>query len=115
MTISQTFRAAMTVAALATLVGAGAASASTSASTWSLTHPRRAEVNHRLDNQNHRIAREVREGDITARQAHALHRQVRFVRHEERFMAAHHRGHITRAEQRALNQQENAVSRNIGL
>ena len=33
---------------------------------------------------------------------------------EERFMAAQHGGHITRAEQRALNQQENAVSREIG-
>jgi len=29
-------------------------------------------------------------------------------------MARQNRGHITRAEQRSLNQQENAVSRKIG-
>jgi hypothetical protein len=113
MTISKIFRAVAVVGALASLCGA--ASASTPSSTWSQTHQRRAEVNQRLDRQNHRIVRELREGEITAKQAHALHRQDRMVRAEERFMASQRHGHITRAEKRALNQQENAISRKIGL
>jgi hypothetical protein len=87
---------------------------SASASTWAQNHPRRAEVNQRLANQNHRINRELREGEITRGQAHALHAQDHAIRSEERFMASQRGGHITGAEQRALNQQENAVSHNIG-
>src|SRR5216683_697626 len=84
------------------------------AGTWNQNHPRRAEVNARLNNQNWRINQERREGEISRGEARALHAQDRFIRSEERFMAAQHGGHITRAEQRALNQQENAVSREIG-
>jgi len=98
-------------AAFVALFGlAGAASAST----WTESHPRRAEINHRLANQNHRIDSEVRQGEISRGQAHALRRQDRTIRHEERFMAAQNHGHITHAEQRSLNQQENGVSREIG-
>jgi hypothetical protein len=78
---------------------------------WAQNHPRRAEVNARLNNQDWRINRE---GEITRGQARALHAQDRFIRTEERFDASQHGGHITGAEQRALNQQENGVSRRIG-
>jgi hypothetical protein len=84
------------------------------AETWDQAHPRRAEVNARLDNQNRRINEERREGEITRNQARALHAEDRTIRNEERFMARQNGGHITRAEQRALNQQENSVSRQIG-
>ena len=84
------------------------------AGTWNQNHPRRAEVNARLNNQNARINEERREGEITRGQARALHAQDHFIRQEERFMARQHGGHITRAEQRSLNQQENGVSREIG-
>jgi Flp pilus assembly protein TadB len=109
MTISSTLRIAV-VAAFASLAVGGAASAET----WSRAHPRRAEVNHRLANQNLRIRTERKEGEITGAQARKLHREDRFVRNEERFMASQHGGHITRAEKRALSQQENGVSRQIG-
>jgi len=56
------------------------------AETWNQAHPRRAEVNARLNNQNHRINQERREGEITAGQARALHAQDHFIRREERFM-----------------------------
>ena len=85
-----------------------------SAETWNQAHPRRAEVNARLDLQNWRINHEFHEGEITAGQAHALHAQDRFIRAEERFDASFNGGHITPAEQRSLNQQENGVSRRIG-
>jgi hypothetical protein len=81
---------------------------------WERTHPRRDQVNDRLENQNRRINRELREGEITRGEARQLHREDRAIRREERTMARFDNGHITRAEQRALNQQENAVSRQIG-
>jgi len=90
---------------------AGVASAQTH---WDATHPRRAEVNHRLANQNHRIHREVREGDMTHAEAMTLHRDDHQVRQEERLMASQNGGHITRQEQRTLNQQENQLSKQIG-
>lgn len=77
-------------------------------------HPRREQVNERLARQNRRIKAEVAEGDLTARQGARLHREDRMIRREERLMAAQNGGHITKAEQRVLNQQENAVSRQIG-
>jgi hypothetical protein len=77
------------------------------------THPRRAEVNDRLANQDHRINRERRDGDITGAQAHQLHSEDRQVAQEEHSMASMDGGHITRADQTALNQQENGISRQI--
>jgi hypothetical protein len=110
MSISSMLRAGALAIGFVGLVGSTAAYANT----WNQNHPRRAEVNHRLANQNHRINQEYREGEISGARARALHREDRFVRAEERFMASQHNGHITRAEQRALNQQENGVSRQIG-
>jgi hypothetical protein len=81
---------------------------------WERSHPRRDQVNDRLANQNHRIKRELKEGEITRQQAHQLHREDRAIRQEERDMAKINGGHITKGEQKVLNQQENAVSRQIG-
>jgi hypothetical protein len=81
---------------------------------WDREHPRREQVNDRLSNQNQRINREVREGELTKGQAQRLHAEDRAIRNEERSMAGSNHGHITGAEQKALNQQENAVSRQIG-
>ncbi|AOZ05165.1 hypothetical protein BKK80_04480 [Cupriavidus malaysiensis] len=97
------------------LLAAGlAGGAMASESQWDKNHPRREEVNQRLANQNQRIHKEVREGEISHAQAARLHREDHQIRQEERVMASHDGGHITRADQRALNQQENAVSRQIG-
>ena len=98
------------VAALA-LSFAGSASAQTH---WDATHPRRAEVNHRLANQDHRIHQEVREGDMSYAEAARLHLDDHQIRQEERDMASQNGSHITRREDYALNQQENHVSRQIG-
>ncbi len=77
-------------------------------------HPRRAEVNHRLNKQNARIHNEVREGDMSPEKAERLHKEDRRIRQEERRMAADHGGAITPQEQNRLNRQENRVSRQIG-
>jgi len=81
---------------------------------WERNHPRRDQVNDRLENQNRRINRELREGEITKGQAQQLHSEDRAIRNEERTMSKFNNGHITPAEQKALNQQENAVSKQIG-
>lgn len=96
-------------------IAAGAAGSSFAADTkWEKHHPRRDQVNDRLANQNKRISTEVKEGDLTKAQAAGLRKEDRQIRREERAMASQNGGHITKLEQKALNQQENAVSKQIG-
>ncbi len=77
-------------------------------------HPRREQVNQRLHNQNKRIHEEVKEGDLTRAQAATLHRDDRKIRQEERDMASQNKGHLTKQEDKTLNQQENQLSKEIG-
>ncbi|GAO36712.1 hypothetical protein SCT_2122 [Sulfuricella sp. T08] len=102
------------VVALLSTFAAGIASSALAESDWAKDHPRRQEVNKRLENQDRRINKEVKEGEITKQQAAKLHKEDRQIRQEERDMAAQNGGHITKQEQRTLNQQENQVSRQIG-
>ena len=99
------------IAALVLLVGAGTAQAETQ---WQKDHPRRHEVNSRLNNQNKRIHNEVKKGEISKGQAAAEHHEDHQIRQEERDMASQNDGHITKGEQKTLNQQENGVSQQIG-
>ena len=81
---------------------------------WERNHPRRDQVNDRLSNQNRRINKELKEGEITKHQANQLHREDHAIRQEERTMSKFDNGHITKGEQKTINQQENAVSGQIG-
>jgi hypothetical protein len=94
-------------------VAAVSANAS-AADRWQNNHPRRVEVNHRMANLNHRISQERRDGQISRAQAWHEHREVHQMRMEERAMARRDNTHLTRADQHALNQQENAVSKQVG-
>ncbi len=94
--------------ALASLAGTA-----TAETTWQKNHPRRTQVNSRLNNQNKRIHQDVKHGTLTKGQAAALHRDDRQVRQEERDMASQNGGHITNSEQKVLNQQENGISKDI--
>ena len=110
--MNRTTLAAIFAAAIAML---GTSVAGAKAETqWERNHPRRDQVNDRLQNQNRRINQEFREGEITRGQANRLHREDQAIRREERTMSKFNNGHITPAEQKALNQQENSVSRQIG-
>ena len=112
MTIAIT-RKALILGASALLIGlTGAAHADETK--WDKDHPRREEVNKRLENQNDRIHKEVKEGELSKAKAARLHKEDHQIRQEERAMASQNGGHITRQEQKTLNQQENAVSRQIG-
>jgi len=93
---------------------AAASSFPAMADDWKQDHPRRVEVNKRLENQNDRIHHEVKDGQINKAQAAQLHKDDRQVRQEERDMASQDHSHITKSEQRTLNQQENGISRQIG-
>lgn len=107
------FKKMLTIAA-ATACLAGVATTSLAETQWQKDHPRRTEVNKRLANQNRRIRTERKEGEITRGQAAQLHKEDHQVRQEERDMASQNGGHITKSEQRVLNQQENGISRQIG-
>lgn len=96
------------------LAGVALSTAALAETQWEKDHPRRDQVNDRLQNQDRRIHQQVKEGDLTKAQAASLHRQDHAIRKEERRMAARHGGHITKAEQARLNHQENRVSREIG-
>jgi hypothetical protein len=108
MSIRQTIIVAVMGAGLA-LCGA----ASASAGTWQNDHPRRVEVNHRLEKQDARIDHNLRDGKISLRQAARFHREDHNIRMHERRDAALHGGHLTRGEQARLNHRENRVSGRI--
>jgi hypothetical protein len=108
-----TTRKALILGVSALLVGLGAA-ARADETKWNKDHPRREEVNKRLENQNDRIHKEVKEGEMSKAKAAKLHKDDHQIRQEERAMASQNGGHITKQEQKTLNQQENAVSRKIG-
>jgi hypothetical protein len=80
---------------------------------WSQNHPRRTQVNHRLNNQNDRIHNKVKDGQMSKGEASKLHHEDHQIRTEERDMASQNHGHITKQEQKTLNQQENHVSNQI--
>ena len=107
-------RKAVALALVSVFVAVSATSAMAADKDWKKDHPRRAEVNKRLNNQDKRIHREVKEGEISKTQAKALHQQDHQIRQEEKSMASQDGGHITKQEQKTLNQQENGVSKQIG-
>ncbi len=102
------------VMAVLTVVMCGGSGNGFARTAWQSEHPRRAEVNSRLANQNARVRQEQRAGVINAQQARQLHAQDYRICEEERRMASQNGGHITVPEQIYLNGRESAVSREIG-
>lgn len=73
------------LATVLSLAGAAAhaqpqAGASAAAGEWAKSHPRRAEVNTRLANQNKRIKEKVSEGEMSLGKADRLRREDRQIR-----------------------------------
>ncbi len=92
----------------------GSAASASAETYWEHHHPRRDQVIDRLDRQSLRIREERREGELSASQARTLRSEDRAIYRQEQFDAHLNGGHITRTEQRALNQEENSVSGQIG-
>ena len=110
----KSIRTAVTAAVAAVALTGIASNALADDTQWQKDHPRREQVNNRLANQNQRIKTERKEGEMSKAQAQKLHAEDHAIRQEERTMASTNHGHITKAEQKSLNQQENQVSKQIG-
>ncbi len=83
------------------------------AGTWRQNHPRRVQVNGRLENQNDRVRNGIRDDQLTRGQARQIHSEDRDIRDQERLYARDHNGHISKGEEHLLDQQENSVSKQI--
>jgi len=98
------------IAAMSAAVLAGGATAALADTPWQQHHPRREQVNNRL---NHSIRDERGEGGVSGYQAWRLHQRAHFIRSQERYFARHNDGHITRGEQARLNHEENHLRHHI--
>lgn len=76
-------------------------------------HPRVNQVNKRIDHQEHRINREVKTGKITKSEAREDRQNLKAINQEKKTMRRNDNGHLTPADQKALNQQLNQNSRQI--
>jgi hypothetical protein len=76
-------------------------------------HPRRSEVNSRVDNQRSRINQGLTSGRLTPTQAKQLQTNDSAIKQQERADVKANGGYLTKAEQKQLNQEENANSRSI--
>jgi hypothetical protein len=110
--MSHSFRRKLTFAAAAVMF-AGLVGTASAETTWQKNHPRRNQVNHRLNHQDQRIHNDVKNGTLSKGQAATLHKEDHQVRQEERDMASQNGGHLTKPEQRVLNKQENGISSQI--
>ncbi|MGA7742148.1 MAG: hypothetical protein WBP56_18500 [Polyangia bacterium] len=82
-------------------------------SKFATDHPRRNQVNKRVDNQRARINEGVKSGEINKAQAKQLRSNDRAIKAQEHADVKANGGHLTKAEQRQLNQEENANSKLI--
>ena len=108
------------VLAVGGLTFTGSAAAQTSTSTSGAGpgvvdpgHPRVNEVNQREQNQQNRIANGVKNGKLTPQQTSNLEKREASVENREKKDMAEHNGHLTKAEQRGINRQQNRISRSI--
>jgi hypothetical protein len=70
-------------------------------------------INHRKENQQDRIGRGVKSGQLTAGETAHVERQERGINREERGMRAQDHGHLTRQDRRTLHHQQNVESHRI--
>lgn len=98
------------------LAGSGAAQNSTSGAGPGVKdpgHPRVNQLNRREGRQQKRIGNGVKNGTLNSKQtAHLEKRETNLQNRETKDMSKHN-GHLTKAEQKGLNRQENRISRSI--
>jgi len=76
-------------------------------------HPRVNQVNGREQNQQNRIGNGVKNGTLNSKQAANLENRETAVQNREKKDMAAHNGHLTKAEQRGINRQQNRISKSI--
>ncbi|MGA8299258.1 MAG: hypothetical protein WCB53_02600 [Terriglobales bacterium] len=118
--MKNTFTNSLAALAVGGLLLVGSASAQTSTTTSGAGpgvvdpgHPRVNEVNQREANQQQRIGNGVKNGTLTPRQTSNLEKREANVQNREQKDMAAHNGHLTKAEQRGINRQQNRISKSI--
>jgi len=110
------------VLAVGGLLFAGSAAAQTAASNTSSGagpgavdpgHPRVNQVNRRQGKQQQRIANGIQNGSLNPKEAAHLEKREASVQKREQADMAKHNGHLTKAEQKGINRQQNRISRSI--
>jgi hypothetical protein len=109
------------VLAVGGLISVGAAAAQTQDSNTSgagagvvdPNHPRVNEVNAREQNQQDRIANGEKNDTLTPGQAAHLENREQKTENQEKADMAAHNGHLTKAEQKQLNKEQNKTSKQI--
>ena len=76
-------------------------------------HPRRGEVNQRVKNQRARINEGEKNGTLSKQQGNHLKANDRAIKEQEHADVKANGGHLTKGEQKQLNQEENSNSRMI--
>jgi hypothetical protein len=76
-------------------------------------HPRVNEVNSRETRQQNRIANGVKSGSLTPKETSNLERREANVQKREQKDMAEHNGHLTKAEQKGINRQQDRISKSI--
>jgi hypothetical protein len=108
----QALLAALVLLVPAAMVHAGSRGNPTGAkgSKFAKQHPRRNQVNKRVANQRSRINQGVKNGSLTHAQAHQLRANDNAIKAQEHADVKANGGHLTGAEQKQINQEENANS-----
>ena len=117
--MNNTFTKSLLTLAVGGLMLAGSASAQTSTTSGAGPgvvdpgHPRVNEVNKREANQQQRIGNGIENGKLNPQQASNLEKREASVQNREQKDMAAHNGHLTKAEQRGINRQQNRISKSI--
>jgi hypothetical protein len=108
------------ILAVGGLMLAGSASAQTATTTSGAGpgvvdpgHPRVNQVNGREENQQQRIANGVQSGKLNSQQTANLEKRETSVQNREQKDMAKNNGHLTKAEQKGINRQQNRISKSI--
>ena len=70
-------------------------------------------MNRREANQQKRIGNGVENGKLNSQQATNLEKRETSVQNREKKDMAEHNGHLTKAEQKGINRQQNRISKSI--
>jgi hypothetical protein len=114
------FSNSLLILAVGGLMVAGSASAQTAATTPGAGpgvvdpgHPRVNQVNRREARQQQRIGNGIKSGKLNSKQAAHLEKRKARVQNREQKDMAKHNGHLTKAEQKGINRQQNRISKSI--
>jgi len=114
------FCSSLVALAVGGLLLVGSASAQTSTNTSGAGpgvldpgHPRVNQVNQREENQQQRIGNGIKNNQLSSKQASNLEKRETSVQNREQKDMAAHNGHLTKAEQKGINRQQNRISKSI--